>query len=64
MVASADVAIAVGTELAPTDHWVERLEIRGRLIRIDIDPAALVRDYVPELGLLGDAGLALDGILV
>jgi thiamine pyrophosphate-dependent acetolactate synthase large subunit-like protein len=63
VLASADVAIAVGTELAPTDHWVERLEMRGRLIRIDIDPAALVRDYVPELGLLGDAGLALDGIL-
>jgi 5-guanidino-2-oxopentanoate decarboxylase len=63
VLASADLVIAVGTELAPTDHWVERLEIGGRLVRIDLDPAALVRDYPPELGLLGDCGLALDGIL-
>lgn len=63
VLAPADIVIAVGTELAPTDHWVERLEIGGRLVRIDIDPAALVRDYAPELGLLGDAGLALGGIL-
>lgn len=61
--AEADVVIAIGTELAATDHWAGRLQIGGRLVRIDLDPAALVRDYVPALALLGDAGMALEGII-
>lgn len=55
---SADLVVAIGTELAPADHWVERLELGGKLIRIDVDPENLVRDYPPAAALLGDAGAA------
>lgn len=60
---SADLVVALGTELAPTDHWQERLQMGGRLIRIDIDAQALVRDYAPDVAVHGDAGPALAGIL-
>ncbi len=59
LLASADVVIAVGTELAETDSWVARLPIAGKLIRIDIDAAATRRDYPAEVALVGDAGRAL-----
>jgi thiamine pyrophosphate-dependent acetolactate synthase large subunit-like protein len=56
---AADLVIAIGTELAETDSWVDRLPIAGRLLRIDIDPATLKRDYPPTLGLRGEAGAIL-----
>ncbi len=59
LVAAADVVVAVGTELSETDSWVPRLPIEGALIRIDIDPAALQRDYAAEVAILSDAGQAL-----
>jgi len=60
---SADVVIAVGTELAETDSWIDRLPIAGKLIRIDIDPATLTRDYPPEVAILGDGATALTALL-
>ena len=61
-VENADLVIAVGTELSETDIWKESdfLELTGRLIRIDVDPGNLSRDYVPDAALLGDAGLAME----
>jgi 5-guanidino-2-oxopentanoate decarboxylase len=56
---SADVVIAVATELAETDSWIDRLPIDGKLIRIDIDPAALMRDYAPEVAIHADGATAL-----
>lgn len=55
----ADLVVALGTEMAPTDHWQEHLEMQGRLVRIDIDPAALTRDYPVDVPILGDVGLAV-----
>jgi thiamine pyrophosphate-dependent acetolactate synthase large subunit-like protein len=60
---NADVVLAVGTEIAPTDHWQDRLEMTGRLVRIDIDPVALTRDYPAEVPILGDLALALPALL-
>jgi 5-guanidino-2-oxopentanoate decarboxylase len=59
LLAEADVVLAVGTELAETDHWTDRLPIRGKLIRVDLDPRTLVRDYPPDIALLADAGAVL-----
>ena len=56
---SADVVVAVGTELAETDSWVDRLPIQGKLIRIDIDAPTLTRDYEPAVALLADAEATL-----
>jgi thiamine pyrophosphate-dependent acetolactate synthase large subunit-like protein len=59
LLAEADVVIAVGTELSETDSWIDRLPIRGMIVRIDIDPPTLVRDYPPAAAVLGDAGRSL-----
>jgi 5-guanidino-2-oxopentanoate decarboxylase len=55
----ADVVIAVGTELAETDSWMDRLPIDGNLIRIDIDAATLMRDYPPAVAIHADGATAL-----
>jgi len=59
LLASADVVVVVGSELAETDSWTDRLSMPGKLIRIDIDPMAVQRDYPAEVALVGDAGQAL-----
>jgi 5-guanidino-2-oxopentanoate decarboxylase len=59
---SADVVIAVGTELAETDSWTDRLPIAGKLIRIDIDAATLARDYPPDVAILADGAAALSAL--
>lgn len=58
---AADVVLAVGTELAETDTLLfgGRLEIGGRLIRVDIEPDQLGRNVLPEIAILSDAALAL-----
>ncbi len=61
-VAEADVIIAVGTEMAETDSWVDRLKIPGKLIRIDLDAYTLTRDYPPAIGMLADAGATLEAL--
>lgn len=61
-----DVILAVGTELGETDYDVvfdDGFALRGRLIRIDIDPEQLVRNQATALGLVGDAGRALELLL-
>jgi 5-guanidino-2-oxopentanoate decarboxylase len=55
----ADVIIAVGTEISETDLWETKISIPGKLIRIDIDPASLVRPHAAELPILADATAAL-----
>jgi 5-guanidino-2-oxopentanoate decarboxylase len=61
--AGADLIIAVGTELGgEADVWVDRLPIKGKLIRIDIDPVALNRDYAADVAIHADAGLALTAL--
>ncbi|MGR4068376.1 5-guanidino-2-oxopentanoate decarboxylase [Billgrantia sp. C5P2] len=58
----ADVILAVGTELGETDYDVvfdDGFELRGRLIRIDLDAQQLVRNQQVALGLVGDAGRSL-----
>lgn len=70
----ADLVIAIGTEISEPDLYVTadseaaaegpmiadptRLAIAGKFIRIDIDPAATVRDYMPDAAIVSDAGLA------
>ena len=62
LVESADLIIAVGTELSETDSWIDRLPINGRLIRIDIDAGATQRDYPADVALVGDSGRALSAM--
>ena len=62
--AEADVVLAVGTELGETDTLLfdGRPTLGGRLIRIDIDPGQLTSNALPDVGILSDAGPALEAL--
>lgn len=58
VMAAADLILAIGTELGPTD-FEDRLanhrELTGRLVRCDIDPEQTVRGRLPDLAVVADA---------
>ena len=58
----ADVILAVGTELSETDSFIERLDIRGQLIRVDIDASKLNDIYPASVGIVADAELTMASI--
>ncbi|MBS0419582.1 MAG: 5-guanidino-2-oxopentanoate decarboxylase [Proteobacteria bacterium] len=55
----ADVVLMVGTEVAPGDTFLHHLEIRGDIIRIDIDPVQLASKYAATVGIQADARPAM-----
>jgi thiamine pyrophosphate-dependent acetolactate synthase large subunit-like protein len=59
LIESADVVLAIGTELAQSDLWDGPLRPAGRLIRIDIDPSQAHRNAPAELALIADARMAV-----
>ncbi|MDT4833269.1 putative 2-ketoarginine decarboxylase AruI [compost metagenome] len=63
MIEQADLVLAVGTEMADTDFWRERLPLTGELIRIDIDPRKFNDFYPCAVALKGDARLTLEALL-
>jgi acetolactate synthase-1/2/3 large subunit len=63
LVGESDVLLVVGSELAPADLWEGPLPDGPRIVRIDVDPAQLVTNAVPEVAVAGDADRALRGLL-
>jgi 5-guanidino-2-oxopentanoate decarboxylase len=64
LVSKADVVLAVGTELSETDFYSgTRLEMKGRLIRIDIDASRLADHYAADVGIWGDATASLEALV-
>ncbi len=61
-VADADVVLAVGTELAETDMWREKLPLTGKLIRIDIDPQKMNDLYLADIPIVADAASTLNAM--
>ena len=62
---AADVVLAVGTEFSETDYdffFDGAVVLKGKLIRIDIDPAQLSRNIRPDLPILADARLTLGAL--
>ena len=55
LISQADVVLAVGTEMADTDFWRERLPITGELLRVDIDSRKFNDFYPCTVALRGDA---------
>ena len=55
----ADVILAVGTDLSETDSFVERMDLRGDIIRVDIDPSKTADFYPARLGIVADAAPAI-----
>ncbi|WP_321889947.1 5-guanidino-2-oxopentanoate decarboxylase [Paraburkholderia bannensis] len=65
LVRDADVVLAIGTELGETDYDVVfdgGFTIDGQLIRVDIDAEQLMRNYRPDVAIVGDAREALAGL--
>ena len=60
---TADVVLAVGTELAETDSFVKRMKITGMLIRIDLDRGKLNDLYPADLGIVADAKPTIASLL-
>ncbi|MDV7103595.1 5-guanidino-2-oxopentanoate decarboxylase [Vibrio sp. TH_r3] len=58
LVRNADVVLALGTEMGPTDYdWCDDggFKITGTLIRVDIDPTQLNRNLTSDVGITADA---------
>lgn len=58
LVGEADVVLAIGTEMAPTDYDMFRdfgFRISGKLVRCDIDANQIHLNVPPDIALLGDA---------
>ena len=62
-VAQADVILAIGTELSETDSFLERLNITGKLIRVDIDPRKINDLYPADIGIIADANATASRLL-
>ena len=60
--AAADVVLIVGSEIAEGDHFLPKLEINGRVVRVDIDPGELVSLYAAEVAIQSDAVAAMEAI--
>src|SRR3954466_10167470 len=63
LVDESDADAVVGTELAPSDLWWGPLELAGKAVRIDVDPAQVVTNALPAVRGVGAARLALEGLL-
>ena len=62
--ASADVVLAIGTELGEADSFVFDLPVNGKVIRIDIDPQRFSDAFPAAVAILGDARSACEQLLV
>ena len=59
-VSQADVILAAGTELSETDSFVERMDFRGKLIRVDIDPGKINDFYPASIGIVADSSESMN----
>lgn len=62
--AKADVILAIGTELSETEGLKGPMPLNGQLIRIDIDSRKINDRYPPAVGIVGDAKIAAEELLV
>ena len=61
-ISQADVILAIGTELSETDSFIERLDIPGKLIRVDIDPGKINDLYPAFIGIVADAAATVTAL--
>jgi acetolactate synthase-1/2/3 large subunit len=55
----ADVLLVVGSKLGEAELWVEKLEARGRVVRIDLLESQLHKNQPADVGIVADAAAAL-----
>lgn len=59
----ADCCLAVGTRFSEISTLAWSVPIPERLIRVDVDPDALERNYPPKVGIAADARVCLEAML-
>lgn len=59
----ADVLLVVGSKLGEAELWVDRLDARGTVIRIDLLASQLDKNQRADVGVVGDAAVALHALL-
>ncbi len=62
VIGSADLVIAIGTELSECDLWRDHLGARAHMIRVDIDPGVLGDWHRAETPVLSDARLFMERV--
>jgi 5-guanidino-2-oxopentanoate decarboxylase len=62
-VGTADVVLAVGTELAETDIWCDDFPTGDTFVRVDIDANRLTDRHGGDIAILADAGVAVTALL-
>ena len=62
LVADSDAVLVVGSELAPSDFWLGPPAFAGPVARIDVDPVGVFANAIPQVAVVGDAALGLDGL--
>jgi 5-guanidino-2-oxopentanoate decarboxylase len=62
--ADADVVLVVGSEISAGDHFLARLDLRGEIVRIDIDPAELTSQYAAAVPIQADARAAMSALAI
>ena len=61
--AEAEVVLAIGTELAEADSFIYDLPLKGKVIRIDIDPARFSDAFPASIAIQGDSRSACEQLL-
>nr|WP_329608057.1 thiamine pyrophosphate-binding protein [Microbacterium sp. KUDC0406] len=59
----ADVLLVVGSKLGEAELWVDRLDARGTVIRIDLLASQLDKNQKADVGIVGDAAASLSALL-
>ena len=62
-ISSAEVVLAIGTELGEADSFIYDLPVNGKVIRIDIDPARFSDAFPAHIAIQGDARSACTQLL-
>ena len=63
LIAAADVLLILGSEMAETDWWADRLPtLSGRTIRVDIEERQLAVNHEPDLAVCADAGVFVEAM--
>ncbi len=60
---SADLLLVFGSKLGAMETNYQRMPVPETLVRVDVDPAEINRNYAPSVAVVGDARLAAEQIL-
>lgn len=59
----ADVLLVVGSKLGEAELWVDKLDARGTVIRVDLLPSQIDKNQTADVGIVGDAATVLSALV-